>query len=114
MEVRLHKKVLKEDPHTGRKVEFSSGLSGVVSITTGTGTSSYGIIDSLFSYKKVQFALCSKFRASQRSKDGLVHIPDMTFKQKAIFPLDALSRPLVVATTSCDNELWILSTGCTY
>lgn len=106
MEITLHKKVLRDDPLTGRRVQFSPGLSGVVS----TGTSLYGKIDCLFSYGNVHFAFCSTFGASQVLKEnGLVFVPDMSSGQKSILPLEKLSRPLVVATGSDDNELWILS-----
>lgn len=106
MEVKIHKKILREDPHTGRKIEFSSGLSGVVSFLTAE-TSSYGEINSLFSYRAVHFACCSKFDNAIR-RDGLGYVADKTLQNSAILPLDALSCPLVFAT-GCDNELWILS-----
>ena len=102
MEVEVHKKQIREDSNTGRKIEFSSGV-----VCLPTSPPQYAKIDYLFSYKSVSFAGCQVF-CSVVPRDSMLHVPNTTLFERTILPLKELSRPLVFATGN-DNELWILS-----
>lgn len=112
VEVTVQKKVLKEDPHTGRKVEYkalpapdtpSRSCSAFISLNS----LQFGQIESFFTYRSTQFVVVQMFQRFIRHSDGLVMVPDLTLTTRSILTLDELSYPLVVAHS--DKQLWILN-----
>ncbi len=111
----FQKRVTKEDPLTGRIIEYVTLQKAVCSSTT---CASYvalsrqdhmeiGHIDSLFTYRSKVFAVIVKYEGVIHNVYGLLHIPDTTSQVKLIAHIEALSRPLAIARDS--NELWILN-----
>lgn len=114
--VTVQKKALKEDPHTGRKILYttlplvsssfpSRSCSAFVAVKS---TAEFGQIESFFTYRSTQFAVIRRFQHCSHHS-ALILVPDWssTTKDKIIHSLENLSCPLVVANN--DKELWILN-----
>ena len=115
VEVTVLKKVLRDDPDTGRKIEYkalptpntpSTSCSAFVSLNS---VADFGQIKSFFVYRSTTFAVVQKFQHFIPQSDGLMLVSDMTSTKKVILTLDTLSYPLVVAHDHIDRELWILN-----
>ena len=112
VEVIVKKSALKEDPQTGRQIEYkglmaptpSSSCSAFVSLNS---VPEFGQIESFFVYRSTQFVIIKKFHHPTICSYGLIVIPDRTSTTREIVALDKLSPPLVVACS--DKELWILN-----
>lgn len=114
VEVTVQKKVCKEDPQTGRKIEYNAQDLSAYSVTCSAFVSfnsvpEFGHIESFFVYRSTQFVVVQKFQHFTRRSGGLILIPDMTLTTRVILSFDnsKLSCPLVVAHR--DKELWILN-----
>lgn len=114
--INLLKKVMVTEKQTGRVIEYRNDLkcnSFVAVNKTGDGFNCgarFGQIQSLFSYRNNNFAVINKFECPIDDVSGLVCITDCTVHSKAMFLLEELSRPLVVAINdSPDQKIWILN-----
>ena len=113
MSVRFLKKISVVEEPTGRIIEYKSSsdstnpksiCSSIVSLTHD----SFGQIENIFIYRGVNFVIAHKFECAVRKNDGLVHIVDCTVNHRALFPLEEVSRPHLIAVQHIP-ELWILN-----
>ena len=112
--VKLFKKVLVTDKPTGRVIEYRSDLkcNSFVAVNQGTlnSESRFGQIQSLFSYRAINFVSLKTFECTIHNFSSLLQVTDCTMHSKAIYLLEEVSRPLVVAMTdSAAQEIWILN-----
>ena len=83
VEVIVKKSALKEDPQTGRQIEYkglmaptpSSSCSAFVSLNS---VPEFGQIQSFFVYRSTQFVIIKKFHHPTICSYGLIVIPDRT------------------------------------
>lgn len=108
MEVKVASKMVREDRHTGRVVEYNSKSEVVVSLSSSMPPQ-FGKIYHFITYRETNFVAVMKYHTSTFI-DGLVLIPNTTSNTKHIVPLDDISNPLVTAKPASNNkELWILN-----
>ena len=107
MSVCFEKKIAVVEKPTGRIIEYKScsdsanpktNSSSIVSPTTSTTHDQFGQITSLFIYRGKHFAIMKMFEcAVHKNNDGLVRVADCTINRKTLFPLEEVSRPLLIA-----------------
>ena len=106
------KRIAVVDKPTERIVEYKSDsakqCSSICASIVSISHSQFGQIKSLFTYRGVNFAIVQKFECAVHKNDGLVHIADCTVNCKAMFPLEEVSRPHLIAIEHFP-ELWILN-----
>lgn len=114
--INLFKKVMVTEKPTGRVIEYRNDVKCNSFVTLNKnrdGLNSeprFGQIQSLFSYRNNNFAVIKKFECPTDNVSGLVCITNCTIHSKAIYLLEELSRPLVVAINeSADQKIWILN-----
>ena len=99
------KKVSVIDNPTGRAIDYRSANEtatcfNVVFITSQspvTHDQQFAMIKSLFVYRGINFAILEIFKYPVHFSDGIGHVTNCTETSRAVFPLDEVSRPLVIA-----------------
>lgn len=113
VEVKVVKKLEKENSQTGRNVEYTSLPISTLPRTTCSAfvslksSESFGQIESFFIYRSTKFVILHIFNSPAQRLHGLIYIADMTLTARKIVPFDNISLPLVIAINN--NHLWILN-----
>lgn len=108
--VSFHKKVTIREKPTGWIIEYKpSNIKGytVVSLKQSADLA-FGQVESFLTYRNNVFTIIQKFESLTHISSGLVCISDPSVCKKELFPLEAISRPLVTALNE-RSELWILN-----
>lgn len=112
--VSFSKKMCITEEPTGRVIEFKSRTSesnitvNYRDCTFVSFNSVFECIEKLFVYRKLQFAIITKFDCAVNISNGLVNISDTTINSQTVCQLKEVSRPLIVAV-ECSPQLWILN-----
>ena len=107
------KKISIIDNPTGRMRDYRSSNESatcfnVVSVTSESSATQFGIIKRLFVYRDINFAFIEIFKCPIHYCDGIVYVTNCTNNSQALLPLVEVSRPHVIAIENFP-QLYILN-----